>query len=213
VERARAGTNAIGTAIAPTTRPGLRAPSTSTRSCSAGRARPRRSTTPTPAADRRHRPHRRLPRTSPRTASPSRRARAGVEGRLRLDLQEHDMRLRARMATASPRRPTRARSSPRAGPARSRGPASWALRGARDPARRRPADAALRRAAIASRSGPADEAVRRAHRRAPRPAAARSSQLTLLGRDARCSRSTGRAPSCARGWRRSSRCCARTRRA
>ena len=185
VERARRGTNAIGTALAADHAVQVfgpehfielvqrwtcaAAPCTTPRRarCSA------RSTSPGTSA---------RPPASLAVAAATARA---VEGVLRLGMQERDLRLRGRYGTASPRRRTRARSSRRPAARSPPVPPSWgADRPPRDPARRRPsccppatlafAEPVSRPRRPSSCTPPAPRVTRRA-----RPLA----RLSLLGRD------------------------------
>ena len=82
------------------------------------------------------------------------------------------------------------------------------------PARRRRADPALRRPRGRRAGQPLARGLRRARRRAGGAHGTTAKpllKLALLGRDRPCWRSTAATRSCARGWPRSSSCCARTR--
>ena len=130
-----------------------------------------------------------------------------VEAWLRLEMQEHDLRLRARYGSRVAVAPgSRALVTPNGRPITDvprqlgdHGPAG-------DPARRRAPDAPLRRHARSpSRSG----RRRSCSSSAPRSAArgrppGRSCACSCSAASGRCSRSTAAAPSCARGWARSS---------
>ena len=118
-------------------------------------------------------------------------------------------------ATGSLPRPARARWSRRPGRAITRRPARLGRIGpAGDPARRRRA-----RAARPARTRSPSRSARRSRRssctpssrRARRDRRGRCSSSASSAATARSSRSTAARPSCARGWPRSSRCCARTR--
>ena len=139
-----------------------------------------------------------------------------VEAWLRLDMQEHDMRLRARYADRIAEAPDSRALVTASGRPITEVPPSWGMKGrlAIPPGGGR-LTLPVRRARDRRVGQPGRRGVRRPRRGPPRrgPARARSSTSRCSAATARCSRSRAAAPSCARGWRRSSPCSARARRA
>ena len=138
-----------------------------------------------------------------------------VEAWLRLDMQEHDMRLRARYADRIAEAPDSRALVTASGRPITEVPPSWGMKGrlAIPPGGGR-LTLPSGDLAIAESVSPADEAfVVRAAGRRVRPGARPLVHLTLLGRDRALLEVEGRSTELRRGWRRSSRCSARARRA
>ena len=136
-----------------------------------------------------------------------------VEASLQLALQERDARLHARYGNRVS--PDRSALMTPSGRAIGAVPSGWGVAGRLAIP---PGGGALDAAVAASRPWPSRSPPRSrpssctpSSRAASRPSRARWSSSASSGATARRSRSTAARPSCARGWPRSSRCCARTR--